>query len=377
MCLCCFISKEEQNSVSSEASCSQSIHPAVIESHHLSTPDKRAKTVSEPLPQQTGFSTVSSPPSATSTYRQTHSAATKESASSFALHGKPVALTPPLDGAHSTNEVSSVPLRISVCGNEVQDPCPTNGPSAGHEERCDDRAPQSKPTSRDNERRYSQNMERDRLNSNWRRSREKPYRDKRREWASDGDRHPYRWDNRYHHRTSSPKRDYSLPYSHDRDYKAERHRGRTMHTVQDRDRSSSHYYPHHQSREDSTREHRGLCYSYHDESHLPRRGKQDSRESWITKDKSNGNEREYCSSKGETSFFSKAPQMSFKSRSPPPRAPLSMSGSAPKMDQNHRRTTDNRSKERDSSSEACRTKKHKKSKKKKKTRDKNRHRDSG
>ncbi|XP_028990336.1 ubiquitin carboxyl-terminal hydrolase 42 isoform X2 [Betta splendens] len=363
---------EAQTSASSKASCSQSIHPAVTENQHLSTPDKRAKTVSEPLPQQTGFSAVSSPPSATSTYRQTHSVTSKQSASSSASHGKPVALSPPLDSAKSTSEVSSASVRISV--NELKDLSQSNGPSTGNEERCDDREFQSKPSSRDNERRYSQNMERDSLNSSWSRSRERPYRDRSR----DGDRNRYKWDNRYH-RTSSPNKDHSLPYSNDRDYEAERHRGRTMHIMRDRDRSSNHYYPHHRSREDSAHGRRGLSYSYRDGSHFPRKARQNSRESWDVsmKDKSQGNGRDHCPSKGESSLLAKEPQIFLKSRGSPSRAPFYTSGSAPNRDENHKRASDNRSKERDNSSEVCCAKKRKKSKKKKKTKDKDRHRDSG
>lgn len=96
------------------------------------------------------------------------------------------------------------------------------------------------------------------------------------------------------------------------------------------------------------------------------------------KDKSNGRERDYYSSKEETSPPATTPETSTKSKGSPPRAPLPTTGSAPnREDQNHKRTSLPLSKERDDSSEARHTKKHKKSKKKKKSKDKDRHRESG
>lgn len=96
------------------------------------------------------------------------------------------------------------------------------------------------------------------------------------------------------------------------------------------------------------------------------------------KDKTNGKERDYYSSKEEISSPATVPENSTKSKGSPPRARLSMSESAPnREDQNHKRSGDPLSKEREESSDAHRSKKHKKSKKKKKSKDKDRHRDSG
>lgn len=88
------------------------------------------------------------------------------------------------------------------------------------------------------------------------------------------------------------------------------------------------------------------------------------------KDKSNGKERENYSSKEGNFSPSTAPETN-KFKGSPPRARLS---SPDKEDQNRKRTL---SKDRDDSSEARHTKKHKKSKKKKKSKDKDRHRESG
>lgn len=88
------------------------------------------------------------------------------------------------------------------------------------------------------------------------------------------------------------------------------------------------------------------------------------------KDKSNGKERENYSSKEGNFSPSTAPETN-KFKGSPPRARLS---SPDKEDQNCKRTL---SKDRDDSSEARHTKKHKKSKKKKKSKDKDRHRESG
>lgn len=96
------------------------------------------------------------------------------------------------------------------------------------------------------------------------------------------------------------------------------------------------------------------------------------------KDKTNGRERDYYSSKEETSSPATVAETSTKSKGSPPRARLSSFESAQnREDQNHKRTSDPLSKERDDSSEARRSKKHKKSKKKKKSKDKDRHRESG
>lgn len=98
----------------------------------------------------------------------------------------------------------------------------------------------------------------------------------------------------------------------------------------------------------------------------------------MMKDKSNGRERDYYSSKEETSSPTTMPETSTKSKGSPLRAPLSTSASASnREDQNHKRTSVLLSKDRDDSSEARHAKKHKKSKKKKKSKDKDRHRESG
>lgn len=96
----------------------------------------------------------------------------------------------------------------------------------------------------------------------------------------------------------------------------------------------------------------------------------------MTRDKSNGRERDYCPSKEENSSPATDPET--KSKGSPPQARLSTFESAlTREDQNHKRTADPLSKERDDSSEARRSRKHKKSKKKKKSKDKDRHRESG
>ncbi len=96
------------------------------------------------------------------------------------------------------------------------------------------------------------------------------------------------------------------------------------------------------------------------------------------KDKSNGRERGYYSSKEETSSPATVPETSTESKGSPPRPRFSTFELAPnRQDQNHKRTADPPSKERDDSSEARHSKKHKKSKKKKKSKDKDRHRESG
>lgn len=93
------------------------------------------------------------------------------------------------------------------------------------------------------------------------------------------------------------------------------------------------------------------------------------------KDKSSGRERDYYSSKEETSLVL---ETSTKSKGSPPRARLTTFESISNREEsNHKRTNDGLNKERDDSSEAHRSKRHKKSKKKKKSKDKDRHRESG
>ncbi|KAK2820796.1 hypothetical protein Q5P01_023755 [Channa striata] len=369
-------SKEEHNSASSQTSSSWSTHP-LSESQQISTPDTRANNLSEPLPQHTASSTISSPPLATTT--KTHSVTSRESASSPAHHGNPAALSTPPESSQSTNGSSAAPQKVSIGENEEKLLPQTNGPSAGTEGCTDAKEQhQSKPSYRGNERRCSRDRERNRQNSDWTRDRERHYRDRSRERESDGDRHRYRRDNRdYHHRAN---RDHSPPYNHNRDREPERHRERTMHhpRERDRDRGSNHYHHHQRSREDMDRERKGHGYSYRGESHSHRRWQQDSRNVWLMKDKGNGREKDYYPSKGETHSPATVAEISSKAKGSPPRAPPSMSGSASnREDHNHKRTADNRSKERDNSSEPRHAKKHKKSKKKKKSKDKDRHRDSG
>ncbi|XP_044034881.1 ubiquitin carboxyl-terminal hydrolase 42 [Siniperca chuatsi] len=368
-------SKEAHTSASSHASSSQSIHPAASESQHLSTPDTRAKTVSEPLPQHTASSAVSSPPSATAT--KTHSVTSRESASS-----SPAALSTLPDCSQSTNGASAAPQKVSRSGDETIDLPQTSGPSAATEGRTDAKEQhQTKPSSRSNEGQSSRDRERDRLYSDSSRDRERHYRDRSQERESDGDRHRYRRD--YHdYRHHRSYRDRLPPHDRNyRDWESERHWERTHHPRgRDRDRCSHHYhyYHHHRSRENSDRGRRGHCYPYREESHSRSRWQDESRESRVVKDKSNGRERDYYSSKEENSSPAIVPETSTKSKGSPPRARLSTFESAPnREDQNHKRTADPLSKERDDSSEARRSRKHKKSKKKKKSKDKERHRESG
>ncbi|XP_073346088.1 uncharacterized protein usp42 isoform X2 [Pagrus major] len=381
-------SKEAHNSASSQASSSQSIHPAASESQHLSTPDTRAKTVSEPLPQHTASSAVSSLPSATAT--KTHSVTSRECASSSAHHGDiNAALSTPPDCSQSTNGPSAAPQKVSRGGDEAMDLPETSDPSAGTEG-CTDvkEQQQSKPSSKGNE--EMKELKRDRPYSDWSRDRERHYRDRSQERDSDGDRHRHRRDYRDHRYRDRSHRD-RLPHDRSyRDWESERRRERTHHhpRERDRDRCSNHYhhYEYYRSREDWGRERRGHGYSYRDESHSRRRWQDESRDSRSTKDKSNGRERDkssgrerdYYPSKEEASSPATEPETSTKTKGSPPRARLSSFESAPnREDQNHKRTAEPLSKERDDSSEARRSKKHKKSKKKKKSKDKDRHRESG
>ncbi|XP_045925330.1 ubiquitin carboxyl-terminal hydrolase 42 isoform X3 [Micropterus dolomieu] len=368
-------SNEAHTSVSSQASSSQSIHPAASESLHLSTPDTRATTVSEPRPQLTATSTLSSPPSATAT--KTHSVTSRESASSC-----PAALSIPPDCSQGTSGASAALQNVSKSGDKAMDLPQTNDPSAGTERRTDAKEQhQSKPSSRGNDRQNSRDKERDRLYSDWSRDKERHYRDRSQERESDSDRHRYRRDYRDHQRPSYRDR---LP-PHDRNYRdgeSERRWVRPVHhpRERDRDRCSHHYHYYHyqRSREDRGRGRRGHGYLYRDESRSRSRWQEESRESRGVKDKSNGRERDYYTSKEEASSPATVPETSTKSKGSPSRARPSTSESAPnREDQNHKRTTNPLSKERDDSSEARRSKKHKKSKKKKKSKDKERHRESG
>nr|XP_046234180.1 ubiquitin carboxyl-terminal hydrolase 42 [Scatophagus argus]XP_046234181.1 ubiquitin carboxyl-terminal hydrolase 42 [Scatophagus argus] len=372
--------KEAQNSASPQASSSQSIHPAASESQEISAPDSRAITVSEPLPQHTTSPAVSSPPSATAS--KTPSVTSKETASSSAHHGNiNVALCTPSD-SQSTNGPAAA-QNVSRGGDGAVDLPHTSSLSAGTEGRTDDKEQyQSKPSSRSNEGQSSRDRERDRVYSEWTRDKERHYRDRSQERESDGDRHRYRRDYRDHYSHRS-YRDRLLPHDRSyRDWESERRRERTIHhpRERDRDRCSHHYhhYHHHRSREDWSRERRGHGYPYREDSHSRWRWKEDSRESRVMKDKSNGRGRDYYPSKEENSSPATGPEMATKSKGSPPQARLSVYElDSNRDDQNHKRAADPLSKERDDSSETRHSKKHKKSKKKKKSKDKDRHRESG
>ncbi|XP_040922713.1 ubiquitin carboxyl-terminal hydrolase 42 [Toxotes jaculatrix] len=374
-------SKEAHHSASSQTSSSQSILPAASESQHPSTSHVRAKTVSDPLPQHTESSTVSTPPSAAAT--KTHSVASRESAPSSAHHGNPAALSTPPDCSQSTSGASAAPQKVSVSGDEAKNLPQTNGPSAGTEGRKDAKEQHpSKPSSRGNERQSSRDRERHRLYSDRSRDRDRHYRDRSHERESDSDRHRYRRDYRDHHYHHRSYRD-RLP-AHDRyyrDWDSERRYERTVHhpRERDRDRCSNHYhyYHHHRSREDCER--RGHGHSYREDSHSRRRWQQDSQESRVMRDKSYGRERSYHSSKKEPSLSPTVPETtSSTSKDSPHQAPVSVSRSAPNGEnQNYKKTADNLSKEREDSSEPRHSKKHKKSKKKKKSKDKDRYRERG
>ncbi|KAM7381919.1 hypothetical protein PAMA_012669 [Pampus argenteus] len=343
-------SKEAHTCTTAQASSPHTIQPAASESQHLSTPDTRAKTVSDPPPQHTESYAVSSPPTAAAT--NTQSVASRESASSSAHHSKPAALSIPPDCSQSTTGVSPALQKVSISGDETKDPPQTNGPSAGTEGRTDAKEQhQSIPSSRGSEKQSSRESERERqYSSDWSRDRERNYRDRSQEQDSDSDRHRYRREYRDHHHRSYRDR---LP-SHNRSYKdwePECRQERTVHhpRERDRDRGSRNYYqkPQHRSREDWGRERRGHGYPYRKESHSRSRWQQDSRDSRMMKDKSNGKERDYYS-KEETFSSASMPETSTKSKASPPRAPLSTSVSAPnKEDKNYKRTSVPLSKERD------------------------------
>ncbi|XP_060950737.1 ubiquitin carboxyl-terminal hydrolase 42 [Limanda limanda] len=369
-------SKETYNLASSSQTCSsRSIHPAASESQPLPSPPKKPRCVSEPLPQHTAPSTVSIPPSATAT--NTHSVASGESASSSAHHGNPAALSTPADRSESTSGASAAPQNVGISGDESKNLPQKKEPTAGMERRTDAKEQQkSKPSSSGSVGQYSQS--RDRLHSDW--SRERHYRDRSPARESYSDRHRHRQDYRDHRRDHRLHSDHLSPHDrHYRDWDAERRYERTVHHPREcnRDRSS-HHYSRHRSREDRDCERRGNGHSHREESRSRWRWQQESRESRVTKEKSNGRERNSYPSKEETSFPATVSETSAKYKDSPPLPPLSMSRAAPNTDdQNHRRAADNLSKERDDSPEAFHSKKHKKSKKKKKSKDKDRHRESG
>ncbi|XP_054454761.1 ubiquitin carboxyl-terminal hydrolase 42 isoform X2 [Anoplopoma fimbria] len=373
-------SKEADNSASSQASSSQSIHPAASEDRLLSTPDTRAKNVSDPLPQHTASSAVSSPPSATVT--KTHIVSSKESASSSAQLCNPTALSIPPD---CTNGASAAPQKVSRGGDEARDLPQTSDPSAGTEGRADSKEQhQSKPSSRGNEIQTYRDRERDRLCSDWGRDRERHYRDRSHERESGGDRHRYKRDSRDIQHHERPYKDRLPPHNRSyRDVESERRWERSLPhpRERDRDRCSNHYHYYHNRRyrDDWERGRRAHGYPYSEKSHSRGRWQPDSRESRVIKDKSNGRERDYYPSKEENSSSATEPETSTKSKGSPPQSHLSTHESAlNREDQNQKGlTADPLNKERDDSSEAHRSRKHKKSKKKKKSKDKDRHRESG
>ncbi|XP_023136194.1 ubiquitin carboxyl-terminal hydrolase 42 isoform X1 [Amphiprion ocellaris] len=360
--------KEAHTPSSSQASSSQSIHPAANEGQHLSTPEIRAKSLSEPLPHHTAPMAVSSPPPATAT--KTHSVASIESAASSGHHGNPAALSTQPDCSQSTSGPSVTPQKVSISKIEAKDLPQSNGPSAVTEGRPDTKEQhQSKPSYRVNERQSSRDRERDRLYSDTGRDRERHYRDR----SPERPRRDYRDNRNYRsYRDRSPPQKLSK-----RDWDSERRWERAVHLPRDRDRDRSSYsynYYRQRSREDVDRGRRGYDY-YREDSHNQRRWHKESRDSRAVKDRSR--ERDYYPSKEGTSLPATMSETS-KFKGFPPRVLLSTSESAlNREDQNHRRTADHPSKERDDSSEARRSKKHKKSKKKKKSKDKDRHRESG
>ncbi|XP_008301976.1 ubiquitin carboxyl-terminal hydrolase 42 isoform X2 [Stegastes partitus] len=370
--------KEAHTPASSQASSSQSIHPAANDRQHLSTPDIRAKTLSEPLPHHTAHAAVSSPPPATAT--TTLSVGSIESAAPSGHHGNPAALSTQPDCSQSTSGASAAPQKVDINKNEAKDLPQSNGPSVVTEGRTDTKEQyQSKPSYRGNERQSSRDRERDRLYSDAGRDRERHYRDRSKERDSDGDR---QWHRRgYRDPRSRSYRDRLPPQERSyRDWDPERRRERNVQRSpreRDHDRNSRHYsYYRQRPREDVDRERRAYGYNRED-SQNPRRWHHESRDYWATKDKSSGRERDYYPSKEGSSLAATVSETS-KFKGSPPRVLLSTSESAANREgQNHKRTADHQSKESDDSSEARRSKKHKKSKKKKKSKDKDRHRESG
>ncbi|KAM6897779.1 ubiquitin carboxyl-terminal hydrolase 42 isoform 2-T2 [Xenentodon cancila] len=350
--------KQIHSTASSQPTSIQNILPAANESHCFLISDIRAKTVSEPLPHQTPSSAVSSLPLATTT--KTHSAASNEVASS----GHDGSSQP--DCSPSINGMSGAPAKVGKNDEEAKDSPLTKCSSAGTEgdtenkEQC-----QSKPISKANERQSSRDRERDRLNSDYSRNRERHYRDRSKVQESDGDRHWYRRDYRDHHRSYKDR----LP-PHERNYREwepDRRWQRTVQHSRDHDRSSrrSYYYSHYHQRSDVDYERRGYNCSHHEESQSHWRWQQDSRESRGMKDKRYTWDRDYYYSKERSSSPEK-----YKSKGSPSLACLSSFDLAPKRED--QRTAESLRKERDDSSEEHRSKKHKKSKKKK-SKDKDRH----
>lgn len=370
----CVFSKQPHNPASSQATSSQSIHPAANKSQDFSTADTRAKTLSEPLPHHTASTCIGSQPAATSTNIHTIASRESASASSAEHHGNPAALSTQPVCSQNTNGPSAAP-QVCIGKNEDQDLPQTNGPSAGTEGHADTKEQyHSKP--RGSKRQSSRDKERDRLYSVSGRDRDRRYRDRSQERETDSDRHRYRWDYR-DHRHHLSNRDHVLPPErHYRDREHDRRRDRSPQYPRERDNDRSSHnnrYYYHRSRDNVDYERR-YSYSHRKDSHSRRRWQEEGRECQLMK--SNGRERDYYSSGERTSSSATVAETNM-SKGCQPRPLLPSSESAPnREDQSHIRTTDYVSKERGNSSDAHQTKRHKKSKKKKKSKDKDRHRES-
>lgn len=372
--------KETPSPTSSQASSSQSVHHAANEGEDFSTSDTRATSLSHLQPHHSTSITAS--PSSSATATKTQLVESTESASSCSPsghHGKPVALSSIPDSFPNSNGDSAAPLKVADSEVQAKSLPQTNGPSARTETRTDTKEQhKSKPSSRGNERPCSRDRDRDRRYFDSSRDGERHYRDRSRERYCDGDRYRYRRDYRDHHYHRS-FRD-RLPFDrHHRDREAERRWDRPGQHPRDRDRDrcSHHYhYYKHRSRDDADFERRVYGYSHRNDLHSSRRWHDDTRESRVIKDKSNGREEDGSPSKDETSSAATATEANQSKGSPSP-ARLSSADDVPQRgEDNHKRNPTDASKERDDSAEARHSRKHKKSKKKKKTKDKEQHRES-
>lgn len=311
---------------------------SVGETLHLSSSDSAAQTESEPPSQQ---QTTCSAVNAVSENSSALSDSSGEKTCST-LHSQPSASCSAPDAALS---LSRPPL------HKPEDAMP-NGPSAAKE------LP-SKNSSR----------------NNYDRDRERCYRERSSERDGDGYRSRRDYRDQYRsYRDRGPLYDRSY-----RDADPDSRWERPYHPRErDRDRCAHHYhhshYRHHWDRE------RRYGYGYRDNSY-----RDDSYNRWkwyenrdfrSLKNKSNGRNRDYYSSKDDT-LSNNDSESFFKSKGSPVRAAYSASGSASHRDeQNYKRTYVPVTKERDSSSDGGHSKRHKKSKKKKKSKDKDRHHDS-
>uniref|UniRef100_A0A1A8JIB5 ubiquitinyl hydrolase 1 n=1 Tax=Nothobranchius kuhntae TaxID=321403 RepID=A0A1A8JIB5_NOTKU len=344
------LNRERPDPASSQASSSQDVQPAAKESGLFPAADSRAKTSSEPLPHHAPSSAASSPPPATNGVLSQHLE-------------KITVLSSQADGCQSSRGLG-VPQKASRSEDESKDSPQTNGPSAGTEGPMESEG-MSKPSSRGNKRPLSPDKERHRSYSDY--DRDRHYRSRSPTRDAHSDRHRYRWDHRNHYR---PYRDRLAPPEHKyRDWEHERRRDRTVPHHWDHEQGRrSYYYSHH--RFDVVHEQRG--HPYRDDSHSRWRWQQYSRESRATKDKRNGRDKDYYRSKERSS----SPAVTNKSKPPLPQAhPSHCESSLKKEEQRDSRSADHTRKERDNSSEAHRSKRHKKSKKKSK--DKERHHKSG